>query len=129
MVAVLLIENLLCISVAVWLRASPVSTMDQHGRAALDFTNDSSREQLVSGSTHVSGNCLDIVSSLVPEEVQAFSSCYLKPFCCCRYLRTDLPVPIICLSKIFLNSKKYKAHSTGHWEYHLDHHIPIYLSI
>ena len=51
-----------------WLTS--VSPTDAHGRAALDFANVSGCSQLVSGPTHRTGNCLDLVLSDAPDAVK-----------------------------------------------------------
>ncbi len=43
-----------------WLNS--ISPTNQHGRAALDFSNLSGCEQIVQSQTHVSGNCLDLLT-------------------------------------------------------------------
>ncbi|KAK3894304.1 hypothetical protein Pcinc_001927 [Petrolisthes cinctipes] len=51
-----------------WLNS--VSPTNRHGHAALDFTNLSGCEQLITGPTHISGNCLDLVLTDVPGVVE-----------------------------------------------------------
>ena len=51
-----------------WLRS--VTPTDGHGKAALDFCNLSGCTQLVVGSTHNHGNCLDLVMTEVPDVVK-----------------------------------------------------------
>ena len=48
-----------------------ISPTNRNGHAALDFSNLSGCEQLIRGSTHNSGNCLDLVLTDIPGVVEA----------------------------------------------------------
>ena len=50
-----------------WLNS--ISPTNQHGRAALDFSNLSGCEQIVQSPTHASGNCLDLLFTDSPSAV------------------------------------------------------------
>ena len=79
-----------------------VSPTDQHGIAALDFADITGCEQLVTGATHASGNCLDLLLTDVGGvvEVQTTSPIGSSDHrgLCCR-IQLDFPLPDFTISR------------------------------
>ena len=90
-----------------WLNS--VSQTNQHGRAALDFSNLTGCEQIVHSPTHVSGNCLDLLFTDAPSAVtvQVVSPLGSTDHSGLSFnIQTSFPIPDEPISrKVFLKSR------------------------
>ena len=86
-----------------------VSPTNNHGHAAYDFTSLSGCGKLVAGTTHKSGNRLDLVLTNVPRiiEVNVFPPVVSSDHCllCCR-VSTFTQIPNVSVNRhVFLKSR------------------------